>query len=145
LTHQDIARDLLGLFCALQGAATIALDLNRTHASNPLWLHHARFHVVWQTATAAALAVVECALLIAPGQLTAQCFYLVMILAALPVFGFFAALITRRLYGGTLSDPSGIRPFILRHRDSSIRIDLNLVAEIAAILTLAAVLVLFRS
>ena len=145
MTHQDMARDLLAVFCALQGAATIVLDLNRTHAANPLWLRHARFHVVWQVATTAALAVVELLLLFAFGPLTASRFYLVLALATLPVFGFFVALVTRFIYGGALSDPNGIQPMTIRRGETTVRIDLNLVAETMAIIVLAAILLLFRS
>jgi hypothetical protein len=143
LTHQQVARDLLGLFCALQAAATLMLDLNRTHAANPLWLHHARFHVVWQSASTAALGAVELVLLFALGPLTPMRFYLVVVLAAVPVFGFFAALVTRRIYGGALSDPNGIKPLIIQRGHKTYRIDLNLVAEIGAVLTLLALMILF--
>jgi hypothetical protein len=144
LTHQQLARDLLAAFCAMQGAGTIALDLNRTHAANPLWLHHARFHVVWQAATTAALAVVELTLLFAFGPLTAHRFYLALVLAALPASGFFAALVTRGIYGGALSDPNGIPPLTIRRGKKTLRVDLNLVVEIAAVILLAGVLWLFR-
>jgi hypothetical protein len=143
LTHQQMACDLLAFFCASQGVATLALDLNRTHAANPLWLHHARFHVVWQASSTAALAGVELALLFVFGPVTAGRFYLVLSLAGLPVFGFFAALFGRHLYGGTLSDPNGIRPMIIRQGRKVYRVDLNLVAEIAAIFTFAVILILY--
>jgi nitrate/nitrite transporter NarK len=143
LTHQQLACDLLAAFCALQAVGTIALDMNRTHAANPLWLHHARFHVVWQAASTAALAGAELALLFAWGPVTAQRFYLVLVLAALPAFGFFVALVTRRAYGGTLSDPNGIPPLRIRRTDSVIRIDLNLVAELVGAFVLAAILFLY--
>ena len=145
MTHQQLACDLLAAYCALQGAATIALDLNRTHAANPLWLHHARFHVVWQAATTAALAGVELALLFMGRPVSAARFYLVLALAALPVFGFFAALATSRIYSGTLSDPNGIPPLMI-HRGSIVyRIDMNLVAEIGAVVALGAAWLLYRS
>jgi hypothetical protein len=144
LTDPQLARNLLAVFCAAQGAGTLALDLNRTHAANPLWLHHARFHVVWQATTTAALAVVELALLFACGSLTAHRFYLVLVLAALPAFGFFAALVTRRIYGGTLSDPNGIPPLTIRRGGRTLRIDLNLVVEIGVVITLGLLIVLYR-
>src|SRR3954465_47010 len=104
------ARLLLALFCAVQGLATIVLDLNRTHAAHPQWLGHARFHVVWQTATVAILTIPEGVILSFRGPLESERFYLVALLACVPMIGFFAALVTRYLYGGTLSDPNGISP-----------------------------------
>src|SRR5690349_7538029 len=128
---------LLGAFCIIQGLATILLDLNRTHATHPRWLGHARFHVVWQPATVAALAILEVALLLLPGQLESERFNLAAILACTPMLVFFAALITRRIYGGTLYDPGGIPPVLINIRQHQIQVDMNLVAEIAGILCLS--------
>ena len=138
------ARTLLAAFCAIQGFATIALDLNRTHAAHPQWLGHARFHVVWQTGTTAALAIVEVALLAADGPLVSMRFYLATLLASLPMFGFFAALLTRGIYGGTLSDPGGIPSLRITVRKRQALIDLNLVAEIAGVFTVAALVAMFH-
>ena len=41
MTNQTIARDLLAILCCLQGLTTLAIDLNRTHATNPEWPGHA--------------------------------------------------------------------------------------------------------
>ncbi|UWZ85679.1 hypothetical protein [Occallatibacter riparius] len=142
MTHPQLARDLLGIFCAMQGAGTIAVDMNRTHAANPLWLHHARFHVVWQAATTVGLAIIELALLFGSGPITPLHFYLALALSALPAFGFFVALVTRGIYGGALSDPNGIRPLMIGR---TLQIDLNLVAEIAVLIVLGAIVLLFRS
>lgn len=136
---------MLAAFCAIQGVATIALDLNRTHAAHPQWLGHARFHVVWQTGTTAALAIVEVSLLSFNSLRETERFYLAALLASLPIFGFFAALLSRRLYGGTLSDPGGIPPLHIRVRGRRMRVDMNLVAEIAGALTVATLVVIFRS
>ena len=135
---------LLGAFCIIQGLATILLDLNRTHATHPRWLGHARFHVVWQTATVAALAILEVALLLLPRQLESERFDLAAILACTPMLGFFAALITRRIYGGTLYDPGGIPPVLINIRQHQIQVDMNLVAEIAGILCLSLIVCLHQ-
>lgn len=141
---QSLSRVVLMIFCALQGGATIVLDLNRTHAAHPRWLGHARFHVVWQTATVAMLAIFEVAVLSLHGPLESERFYLAAILASLPMFGFFAALFTRRIYGGTLSDPGGIPAARLTVRGRKMCVDLNLVAEVAGIFTLACTVWLFH-
>jgi len=38
---------LLTLATAMYLFAPPIVDLSRTHATNPLWVSHARFHVVW--------------------------------------------------------------------------------------------------
>ena len=141
---QLVARILLALFCAIQGLATILLDLNRTHAAHPKWLGHARFHVVWQTVTVAVLAVLETCLLCMPGPFASERFYLVAVLACAPMIGFFGALMSRRIYGGTLSDPGGIPPLRLELGGREMRVDMNLVAEIAGAITVAGLVALFR-
>ena len=141
---QFTARVLLALFCMLQGLATVVLDLNRTHAAHPQWLGHARFHVVWQTITVAVLAIFEVGVLWFPGPLVSERFYLMAALACAPMIGFFAALVTRNLYGGTLSDPGGIPPVRLMLRGHEMRIDMNLVAEVAGVITVGGIVVLYR-
>jgi hypothetical protein len=42
------ARILLTVVTAGYAVAPLIADLNSTHATNPLWTPHARFHVVWQ-------------------------------------------------------------------------------------------------
>jgi hypothetical protein len=144
VTNQTIARDLLAAFCLLQGLATVAIDLNRTHATNPDWTGHARFHLVWQTAAFAWLAVLEVSLVLVDGPLQDQRFYIAAILAGIPMLGFFSALIARNIYMGTLSDSNGMPPLRINFRGSTRRIDLNLVAEIGGILALAAIVAFYR-
>lgn len=143
MTSQQLLRDMLALFCGLQGVATLALDLNRTHAAHPQWPGHARFHVVWQVTTTVLLALIEIVLLLLPGSIERQRFYLAASLAALPIVAFFIAFAARRLYSGTLHDPKGIAPLKVSFRDSQCTVDLNLVAELLAVLVLAAIVVLF--
>jgi hypothetical protein len=141
---QLTARILLTIFCFVQGLATVLLDLNRTHAAHPQWLGHARFHVVWQTVTVAVMATIEVGLLWLPGPLVSERFYLVALLACAPMAGFFGALVSRRIYGGTLSDPGGIPPLRLRISGRDVQVDMNLVAEIAGIITVMVLVGLFH-
>ena len=144
VTNQVISRDLLAGLCFVQGLATLAIDLNRTHATNPDWPGHARFHLVWQAATYAWLALLELVLVLPDGPFQEQRFYLAAILAGVPMLAFFISLIGRGAYRGTLSDPNGIRPVTIAARGSIFRIDLNLVSEAGGLLALAAIVVLYR-
>lgn len=144
MTTQTTARDLLVVLCCLQGLATVAIDLNRTHATNPQWPGHARFHLVWQTAAFAMLAIVEVVLVVAAGPFQEERFYLAAILTGVPMFGFFCALIARGVYSGTLHDPNGMKPLTISLRGSTLRIDLNLVAETVGALALLAIVEMYR-
>jgi hypothetical protein len=120
------------------------MDLNRTHAAHPRWLGHARFHVVWQTLTVAVLAIVEACLLWMPGPFVSERFYVVAVLASAPMIGFFGALMSRRIYGGTLSDPGGIPPVRVNFSGREVQLDMNVVAEIAGAITLVILVKLYR-
>ena len=143
MTGHAIYRGSLAILCALQGLATMAIDLNRTHATNPQWPGHARFHVVWQTTSYAALSLLELLLILVPGPLRDQRFYMAAILAGIPMFGFFTSLIARRTFGGTLSDSNGMPPFQMETGGTTFIIDLNLVAETIGALSLFAIVVLY--
>lgn len=120
-----------------QGITPLFVDLNRTHATNPLWTGHARFHVVDQTVVMALLATVEVALLwwIEPGS--AFSIYLAALLTAVPISGFLIATFTRALYGGTLRDPNGVPALHLRIGGRTREIDVNVVLVSVAALVLA--------
>jgi hypothetical protein len=144
MTHLAVARVSLALLCALQGLATLAIDMSRTHATNPRWPAHARFHVVWQTANTALLALLELALILSRGPYEKQRFYLAMVLTSVPMLGFFAALISRATYGGALSDPNGIPPARLKVMGRVLLVDLNLAAVVVGMLALVAIGLIYR-
>ena len=129
MDHTGIARLLLATLCGLQAAGTAAADLNRTHARHPGWLGHARFHVVWQIATQILLAAIEMCLVLIQGRLPALRFYLAALLAGAPMLAFFVALLARRWYGGTLSDPGGIPPLTITLWGKPRKVDMNTVIE----------------
>jgi hypothetical protein len=143
VTYSAIARDFLALLCSSQGLGALAMDINRSHATNPRWPGHARFHLVWQAISFAILSILEVAALFIPGPLEKERCYLVAILASIPMLAFFGALICGRLYDGTLSNPIGILPVRIAALGFKLHIDLSLVVEIVAILLLVVIVELF--
>jgi len=142
MSHPSLARDLLAAFCGIQGIATMAIDLNRTHATNPLWPGHARFHLVWQVVGAALLSVFEILLILWPGPAFEERFFMAAILTSIPMLAFLVALLFRRAYDGTLQDPNGIPPARFSALGREWRIDMNVFAAFAGLLVVTAILLL---
>ena len=140
MDHRTLARDFLALFCAGQGIATVLIDLNRTHATNPEWARHARFHLVWQVLTTLLLSAIEVALVVRGGLYADERFYLAFTLTCIPLLAFLAALLGRRWYGGALYDPNGILPLRLTLFGNVLRIDLNVAAVAMGLVALATIL-----
>ena len=132
------------MLCGAQGLGTLAIDLNRTHATNPLWPRHARFHLVWQTVSYAMLAALEVAMIVVPGAYREQRFYLAAMLASIPMLSFFGAWVARSLYGGALHDPNGIPPLRAVVFGAERQIDMNFAVEVVALSMLAGIVVLYR-
>lgn len=145
MNHQSVACVLLAAFCGLQGTATAVIDLNRTHATHPGWIGHARFHVVWQTTNLTVLSIFEIALILATGPAATLRFYVAAALAGAPILGFFTALFARRFYDGTLFDPGGIPPWAVCVRGKQFQVDLNVATEILGLLSLAAIVAIYRA
>ena len=113
------------------GLVPLLADLNATHATNPKWSPHARFHVVTQVLTGAAIAGLALYLLWSPGidRATGAC--LAATLSGCVLGAFFASAALRAFFGGALSDADGGMAKV-RH------IDLNLVNfSVAAVLLVA--------
>ena len=130
-----LARSIVTAVAAGQGLGPLLIDLNRTHATHPRWLGHARFHVVWQAFTLFLLNALAVALPWIPCPVAEARFYLAALLTAIPLAGFAIALLSRRLYAGTLHDPDGIAPV----RMGRFLVDMNsaLVAVAAVMLVIA--------
>ena len=106
-----LARILLSLATLGYGLATIKADFNATHATNPKWTPHARFHVVWQILSYSGIALIALCLIWLDGPLPRERLYLAAALA-LAIYGaFFATALARSLFGGTLFDDNGYAPF----------------------------------
>ncbi len=105
------ARILLTLAALAFSAITVVADLNKTHAANPLWTPHARFHVVWQVLSYNGIALVMLYLIWAGGPAQMQQLYISAALAVAVYAGFFGAVFGRPLYGGGLFDTNGYPSF----------------------------------
>ncbi|HEY1985861.1 MAG TPA: hypothetical protein VGG85_10645 [Terracidiphilus sp.] len=146
MTAAFLARIIVTAIAAGQGIMPVFIDLNRTHATNPLWTGHARFHLVQQVMTLLLASAVEVGLLWWTGSLPDERFYLAALLTATSLAGFLLAALARPLYGGTLRDPNGMPPLRIRTRRGVRELDVNVpIVSIAAVMLLAAVLLFWRT
>lgn len=144
MVHPFFARLVLSTLSAAQGLAAVKIDLHRSHATNPLWLPHARFHVVWQVLNLALLALVEVVLIWWSGPCAGARFYLAACLTATTLLAFWIALASMRLYSGGLFDPNGIVPWKVRLRGSILQLDMNTMAVALGSILLVISVALYR-
>jgi hypothetical protein len=146
MTAAFLARAIVTAIAGGQGIMPVFIDLNRTHATNPLWTGHARFHLVQQVFTLLPAAAIELALLWYPGAALHARFYLAALLTGTSLAGFLVAVIARPLYDGTLHDPNGMKPLRFRVGARLMVFDLNVpIVLLAGALLLGAVLLFWLS
>ena len=109
--HILIARVLLTLTTAGYALGTVLADFNKTHATNPQWTGHARFHVVWQINSYVGFGLLALALIWWPGALAVERLALAALMAAIVYAAFFVAALTMPIYGGKAYDTNGYQPF----------------------------------
>lgn len=105
-----LAKILLTLSTLGYSAIPAMFDLNETHATNPRWVGHARFHVVWQVASYICIGLIALVFIWWPGDLVMQRLWIAAALAAAAYTGFFTAVFTKPLYNGENYDPNGVLP-----------------------------------
>jgi hypothetical protein len=106
-----LARVLLTLATAGYAFGTVVADFNKTHATNPKWTPHARFHVVWQISSYVGFGLLALALIWWPGPYALERLYLVALMAVIVYGAFFVALFAMPVYGGGTYDENGYLPF----------------------------------
>jgi hypothetical protein len=141
-----VARILLSVVTAGYGLVTILADLNKTHATNPTWTPHARFHVVWQVSSYVGFGLLALALIWLPGPEAAARLYLASAFALIVYAAFFAALLTMRLYGGRTFDENGYQPVRLHVAKRLRLMDMNVAAFSGfSVMLIATLLLLSRT
>jgi hypothetical protein len=101
---ETIARVLLTLTVIGYALITIVADFNKTHATNPRWTAHARFHVVWQVLSYVGVGLVATYLIWVEGSNPRERLYLAAALSIAIYGSFFAAVAARPTFGGALHD-----------------------------------------
>ena len=107
-TDNLIARVLLTLVTLGYSLVPVLADFNKTHATNPLWTPHARFHVVWQVSSYCGIGLIALFLIWSAGP--AAKLWLAVGLAAAMYAGFFATVFAMPRFGGGLADGNGVPP-----------------------------------
>jgi hypothetical protein len=105
------ARLLLTLTVIGYAVVTIKADFNNTHATNPKWTPHARFHVVWQILSYSGVGLIALYLTWTDGPNPLERLYLAAAISAAIYGAFFIAVLTRPVFGGALYDDNGYLPF----------------------------------
>lgn len=136
--HLLLARILLTVVTAGYALGTMLADFNKTHATNPKWTPHARFHVVWQVSSYAGLGLLALALIWWPGPLALERLWLAAVMAAIVYAAFFIALFAMPRYGGAAYDDNGYQPFTAPVPIIAKRWDMNITVFCVHVTLLAA-------
>ncbi len=107
-----LVRVLLTLVTLGFSLIPVLADFNKTHATNPLWTGHARYHVVWQVLSYVFIASISLYLIWGPpiGSTGSLGLKLAAAIAFAVYAGFFGALFSMRIYEGRTYDDNGIQP-----------------------------------
>ena len=97
------AKILLTIATLGYSAIPSMFDFNETHATNPSWTGHARWHVVWQVSSYDYMALMALYLTWTAGTDIAW-LWVPALLATFAYGGFWTAFVTRNMYGGILKD-----------------------------------------
>lgn len=98
-----IAKVLITLATLVYGFVPLVVDLSDTHVFHPDWTPHARLHMVWLLGTGASLALLSLYLLWVRNQLVLSAMLGLCVMA-----GFWLAVLSRGLYGGSLTEAGGV-------------------------------------
>jgi hypothetical protein len=132
-----LARVLLTLVTIGYGFITVLADFNKTHATNPKWTPHARFHVVWQISSYVGFGLLALVLTWWPGPYAIERLILVAIMGSIVYAAFFVAVFAMPIYGGAAYDDNGYLPFEAPIPIIARRWDVNITAFCIQVVLLA--------
>ncbi|MEQ8268626.1 MAG: hypothetical protein RH982_15640 [Parvibaculum sp.] len=121
-----VPRLLFSLVAFMISVGPIFADFNKTHATNPLWPPHARFHVVWQVLSQTGISLVILYLLWNDSADYLTHIWVAAILNYVWGASFYATLASMPIYGGALKDVNGIKPFRFNIFGTIYLVDTNL-------------------
>jgi hypothetical protein len=105
-------RIVMTVATAIYGFVPPFADFDATHALNPLWPGHARYHVVWQVIITFWLAVLGLFLLWTKSTERKFATKISFLLGLIVLGGFLCNAAVRHLYGGALTDANGVPPIL---------------------------------
>lgn len=135
-TDNLIARVLLTVNTIGYSLIPVLADFNKTHATNPTWTPHARFHVVWQVLSYCGIGLIALWLVWSAGAVSKL--WLAVAIAAAMYAAFFATVFSMPRYGGTLADSNGVPPLgTITLGGKPVVLDANLTVFSAQVIVLA--------
>ena len=132
LEYIFISKILISLIFLGFGLVAPLIDFNESHATNPLWTGHARFHLVWQVSAMILTSIIAFLLLWFFESFISL--IIVFSLAYVWIFSFFASLVSMKIYDGKLNDINGVPPIEINLASRKILIDRNVQAISGAFL-----------
>ena len=130
-----IANILLSAVAFGLAVMPLLVDFNESHATNPLWTGHARFHLVWQVNAMILSSLLSLYLLwITDDSLSLGLVYCIIYLW---IIAFALTLFSMSLYDGELNDVNGVPPIKQKLFGKNIVIDRNVQAISGAFIVLS--------
>ena len=130
LEFEFIGKILLSFVAFGLSFMPLLVDFNESHATNPLWTGHARFHLVWQvTALTSTGLIVILLLWVFPSYSN---IIISTILLYMWLICFFIAWLAMPLYDGKPNDVNGVPPVNMNFFGKKYEIDRNLQGILSA-------------
>ena len=108
----------------------LLVDFNESHATNPLWTGHARFHLVWQVTALTMTGLIVILLLWVFPSVSNTIISIVLLYIWLICF--FIAWLAMPIYGGKPNDVNGVPPVNMNFFGKQYEVDRNLQGIVSA-------------